>query len=72
MGRDAGQNKNAGADDGADAEARERHGSQDSAEPVLAMELFEEDVKGFSSEKRTGHFHLILNPLDLENRKRRL
>jgi len=30
------------------------------------MELLEEHVKGFSSEKRTGHFHLILNPWDLE------
>jgi hypothetical protein len=30
------------------------------------MELFEEHVKGFSSEKLAGHFHLILNPLELE------
>jgi hypothetical protein len=63
VGRDTGQNKDAGADDGADAEARERHGSQDSAEPVIAMELVEEDVEGFSPEKLIGHFHLFLSGL---------
>ena len=52
---DAGEHEDAGADDGADAEAGERHRAEDAAEPVLALHLLEQETQRFLGEERIAH-----------------
>ena len=51
VGRDAGQHEDAGADDGADAEAGQLHGAEHAMEPLLAVHFIEQRFQRFSFEQ---------------------
>ncbi|MGC4117409.1 MAG: hypothetical protein QM765_23180 [Myxococcales bacterium] len=51
----AGGHEDAGADDGADAQAGELHRAQDPAQPVLAFDLLEQECEGLAGEELAGH-----------------
>ncbi len=53
--RDARQDEDAGADDGADAEARELDGTEDAAQAIVAVKFFEEDAVRLAHEQLVWH-----------------
>ncbi len=60
---DAGEHEDAGADDGADAEAGELHRAEDAAQAVFAAHLFEQEAERLSGKQLAliSHVHLSLN-----------
>jgi len=56
----SGEDKNTSADDSADAQAGQRHGSQDSPQTIFTFQLLQKQLKRLSSEKVICHIDCSL------------